>query len=194
MTQAQALLLKFGLVLVALVGAFALVGLGKLDAATMFERVATLIGQLVLALGVSGAGAAIAASSSSSSAPGAPPGTSGNVLASRRPAYPPPSITGLLRRSLLLVPMLAAIVFFLVALIFCAPPPKLPPGVVEPAICGLRVYAEDTAVHKSWPLILEDELTECGLDEIASTKLLAEHKRAMAVTAGALVLEDGGAP
>jgi hypothetical protein len=74
-------------------------------------------------------------------------------------------------------------------------PAALPPGVVDPALCGLRVYGTDVAAGKGWLAILADELTECGLDELAAGRLVAQHKQTAALLAHApAVLDDGGAP
>lgn len=47
---------KYGLVGIALIGGFVLVGIGKLDAGAMFDKSTGMIGALVVALGISAAG------------------------------------------------------------------------------------------------------------------------------------------
>jgi hypothetical protein len=60
MNQTPLTYLKFGLITVALIGGFVLVGTGKLDAATMYQQSATLIAALVVALGLTSAGTQVA--------------------------------------------------------------------------------------------------------------------------------------
>jgi hypothetical protein len=59
MSQTQALYLKAGIVGVVLIIASAFVLLGKMEAPAMLAAIVPLIGALVVALGLSGAGAAI---------------------------------------------------------------------------------------------------------------------------------------
>jgi len=58
---------KLAIVALALVGGFVLCALGKIDASSMFDKTSTMIGALVVALGISGAGAAIAGKLASTS-------------------------------------------------------------------------------------------------------------------------------
>jgi hypothetical protein len=59
MNQSQLTWAKFGAIGLVLVGGFVLVGIGKLDAAAMYTQTTTMVGALVVALGISSAGAAM---------------------------------------------------------------------------------------------------------------------------------------
>lgn len=61
MNQQAALYLKLGLVIAVVVGVFVLAGMGKIDAAAALDRIVTVTGALVVALGVSGGASGVAA-------------------------------------------------------------------------------------------------------------------------------------
>jgi hypothetical protein len=195
--QQQATYAKLALVFLVMLGGFVLVGMGKLDATSMFGQTATLIGSLVIALGISGGASAMAGNAGGASAMRAM--LRSPLIRPDADAPPkPPSSGGPLLVLLLVGCSLAAALRLLPA---CSSiPSQLPPGIVtgiDVAKCVLRVYGDDTAAHKTWAQILADEAMTCGADELTATGLLAEHRRAEELEHGPSAdagVAEGGAP
>jgi hypothetical protein len=205
--QKQAVLLKFGLAGAVLVMLFVLVLVGKLPADVMMTHTTTILGQLILALGVTGAASAIGASM----AGGPAGGSSGGMRASKLPPFarqdpvvvtekPPTAQRSRLRW---FVPVfwaygptamfVLAIALGINGLASCGlAPPQVPVQTAVAAECILRVYAEDTAAHKEWQVILEDELLKCGADMSTASKVIEAHRAAEARELAAPQVQDSG--
>lgn len=181
MNQQQLTFAKFAAVLVVLVGGFVLVGMGKLDAPTMYQQTTMMVGALVVALGISGAG--VAAGSAISSASNA------KLAAMRSPDEVRRGQAGFVRAGVLLFLSPIAGVVGVVVLFFCL---RCGAGGlsqqgatdvtigVQAAGCVIVNVATDLAAGESPPQIVLDVIAKCGVTAAQAGTLLDQQSAAEA--------------
>jgi hypothetical protein len=191
MNQQQLTLAKFLAIGVVLVGGFFLVGMGKLDATTMYSQTTTMVGALVVALGISGAGSAAGTAITSAN---------NARMASMHPDAIHRGQAGFVRASTLGVVCALFALFGVCALlgrstsVGCtstgAPSPAVVPA-ANFAACVLVTAAEDAVAGMKPAQVAIDVVSKCGgsLEQVAQVLDAAARRDAILAS---MAPTDGG--
>lgn len=173
MSQQQLALAKYLTVVLVVLGGFVLVGMGKLDAPTMYKETAILVSALVVALGLSGAGTAL--------------GGAVATTAAKLSMRPPPAANdshGFVTLRVLRDVAVAAV--GMLVLVFCV---RCGGGLSGQAVqdievglnaagCVIATVASDSAAGDGPLQVVEDVVAKCGVNEQQIASLLDKQAAA----------------